>query len=104
LAIPVAGAEGLRELRAEAWIPAFVDAVQDSGQLVGVGAQPQQALQAATESGRGDLLRIGRADGRQVRGVDQPALQEGELVVEFEPVDVKRLFWRTDPPQRLARE
>ena len=49
LALPVAGAERLRQLRAEARIPAFVDAVQDAGQLRGVGAMPKQAFEPAAE-------------------------------------------------------
>ena len=70
LAVPVAGAERLRQLGAEARIPALVDAVQDAGQLRGVGTDAQQAFQSAAEFGRRDLLRIGRADGGQMRGVD----------------------------------
>ena len=49
LALPIAGAERLRQLRAGARIPAFVDAVQDAGQLRGVRAEPQQALEPAAE-------------------------------------------------------
>ena len=49
LAFPVAGAERLRQLRADPRIPAFVDAVQDPGQLRGVGALAQQALEPAAE-------------------------------------------------------
>ena len=39
-----------------------------------------------------------------MRGVDDAALEEGQLVVEFEPVDVEGLFGRPDPAQRLPRE
>ena len=49
LAFPVAGAERLRQLGADARIPALVDAVQDAGQLRRVGALAQQALEPAAE-------------------------------------------------------
>ena len=38
LALPIAGAERLRQLRAGAGIPAFVDAVENAGQLRGIRA------------------------------------------------------------------
>ena len=104
LAFPVAGGKGLRQLRAGAGIPAFVDAVQDAGQLRGVRAALQQAFEPAAEFARRDLPRIGRADGGQVRGVDEAALEERDVVVEFEPVDVERAFRRPDPAQRVRRE
>ena len=104
LAFPVAGAEGLRQMRAGAGIPAFVDAVQDAGQLRGVRAALQQAFEPAAELARRDLLRIGGADGGQVRGVDEAALEERHLVVELEPVDVEGTFGRADPAQRVPRE
>ena len=104
LALPIAGAERLRKLRAESRVPAFIDAVEDARELRGVRAHAQQTFQPAAELGRGDLPRIGRADRGQVRGVDDAALEEGELVVEFDAIDVKRTFRRTDPPQRLPRE
>ena len=47
---PVACAERPRELRADFRVPALVDAVQDSGELRGVGAAAKQALKAAAES------------------------------------------------------
>jgi hypothetical protein len=89
LALPIAGAERLRQLRAEARIPAFIDPVQDAGELRSVGAAAQQAFEPAAEFGRRDLPGIGRADGGEVRGVDDAAFEEGELVVELEPVDVE---------------
>ncbi|MBA7615195.1 hypothetical protein ES703_22473 [subsurface metagenome] len=104
LAFPVAGPEGLRQLGAVAGIPAFIDAVQDSRELMGVGAKLQHAFQPAAELGRGDLLRIIRADGGQMRGVDQAALEERKLVVEFETVDVEGILRCADPPQRVPRE
>ena len=104
LAFPVAGAERLRQLRADPRIPAFVDAVQYPGQLRGVGAAAKQALEPAAEFGRGDLPGIGLADGGQMRGVDDAALEEGQLVVEFEAVDMEGIFRRADPAQRLLRE
>ena len=33
-----------------------------------------------------------------------PALEEGQLVVEFEAVDMEGVFRRADPPQQLLRE
>ena len=104
LAVPVAGAEGLCELRAKPRIPAFVDAVQYSRQLRRVGADPEQALEAAAEFVRRDLPRIGAADGGQMRGVDDAALEKGQLVVELDAVDVKRALRRADPAQRLLGE
>src|ERR1700731_979258 len=44
LALPVAGGKRLRQLRTDPRIPAFVDAVQYSRQLLGIGAAAQQAL------------------------------------------------------------
>src|SRR6185312_14067398 len=59
LALPIAGGKGLRQLCARARIPALVDAVEDAGQLSGVRAALQQALEPATEFACRDLLRIG---------------------------------------------
>ena len=92
LAFPVAGAERLRQLRADPRIPAFVDAVQYAGQLRGVGAAAQQALEPAAEFRRGDLPGIGLADGGQMRGVDDAALEEGQFVVKFQAVDMEGVF------------
>ena len=39
-----------------------------------------------------------------MRGVDDAALEERQLVVEFEAVDVERLFRGADPPQRFLRK
>jgi hypothetical protein len=47
LALPIAGAKGLRQLRAGARIPAFVDAVENAGQLRGVRALPEQTFEPA---------------------------------------------------------
>src|SRR4051794_28954415 len=76
-AFPIARAKRLRQMRASAGIPAFVDAVQYARQLLGVRAALQQTLEPATELTRRDLLRIGRADSRQMRGVDDATLEEG---------------------------
>jgi len=89
LRLPVARTERPRQLRADFRIPALVYAVQDSGELRGVGAAAKQALKAAAESRCRDLPGIGLADGRQVRGVDDAPLEERQLVVEFEAVDVE---------------
>jgi len=43
LACPVAGAERLGQLRADPRVPALIDAVQNSGQLRGVGTPAKQA-------------------------------------------------------------
>ena len=52
-------------------------------------------------SRRGDLPRIGLADGGEVGGVDDAALEEGQFVVKFEAVDVEGVFRRADPAQRV---
>ncbi len=96
LADPVAGAKGLRELRISSRVPALIDAVQDPGQLMGVRPDPQQAFHSAAEFGRGDLPRIGGADGGQMRRVDDAALQEGQLIVEFQ----RRRCGRRPPARR----
>ena len=36
-----------------------------------------------------------------MRGIDEAALEEGQLVVELEPVDMEGAFRRADPPQRV---
>src|ERR1700722_14466115 len=77
LAFPVTGAERLRKLGTDTGIPAFVDAVQYPGQLLGVGAAAKQTLEPAAEFGRRDLPGIGLADGSQVGSVDDAALEEG---------------------------
>ena len=69
-----------------------------------VGAQAQQALEPAAEFGRRDLPCIVFADGGQMRRVDDATLEEGQLVVEFEAIDVEGGFGRADPAQRLLRE
>ena len=50
LAFPIAGGEGLRQMRAGAGVPAFVDAVQDAGQLRGVRAALQADLPARSRA------------------------------------------------------
>src|ERR1700744_3271810 len=89
LAFPVAGAEWLRQLRADPRVPAFVDAVQYPRQWRGVGAPAQQALEPAAEFARGDLAGIGLADGGEMRGVDDAALEKRQFVVKFEAIDVE---------------
>ena len=59
-----------------------VDAVQDAGQRA--APLPQQAVQPAAELLGLDLARIGRADRGERAGVDQAALEERHLAVEFE--------------------
>src|SRR5450755_3359503 len=103
-AFPVACAKRLRELGADPRIPAFVDAVQYPRQLRGIGAPAQQTLKPAAELRRGDLPGVGLADGGQMRGVDEAALEERQLVVEFEAIDMKGVFGGADPAQRLLRE
>ena len=103
-AFPIAGAELLRQLRAGLRIPALVDAVQYSCQLPGIGANPQQTLEPATELLRGDLARVGLADGGEVRGVDDATLEKGQFVVKFETVDMEGIVRRADPAQRLLWE
>ena len=63
LALPIAGAKRLRQLRAGARIPAFVDAVENASQLRGVRTEPEQAFKPAAEFAGRDLLRVSRADG-----------------------------------------
>src|SRR5665647_2708050 len=101
LAFSVSRAERLRQLGADPRIPAFVDAVQYARQLLGIGAAAKQALEPAAEFRRGDLLGIGLADGGQMRRVDDAALEERQLVVEFEAVDMEGVLGGADPAQRL---
>ncbi len=54
--------------------------------------------------GRRDLAGIGRADRREMRGIDQPRLQERGLAVEFQSVDVECAVRRADPGQGAAIE
>src|SRR3984885_14672574 len=75
LAFPVSRAKRLRQLGADARIPALVDAVQYPGQLLGIGAAAKQTLEPAAELGRRDLPGIGLADGGQMGGVDETALE-----------------------------
>ena len=70
----------------------------------GVGAALKQALQSAAEFVSSDLPGVGLADGRQVRGVVEAALEKGQFVVEFEAVDVEGIRGRADPPQRFLRK
>src|SRR5260370_21461720 len=86
LALPVPGAKRLRQLGADPRIPAFVDAVQYSRQLLGIGAAAKQTLKPATELRRGDLPGIGLADRGQMGRVDDTALEEGQFVVELEAI------------------
>jgi len=76
LALPVSRAKRLCKLGADPRIPAFVDAVQYSRQLFGVGAAAKQTLESAAEFGRGDLPGIGLADGGQMGSVDDAAFEE----------------------------
>src|SRR5437868_2431266 len=86
---PVARAERSHELRADARVPTFIDAVENACQTRLVGALGQQAFQPAAEFRRGDLAGVSLADGREVRRIDQAALEERQLVVEFQPVDME---------------
>src|ERR1700737_1919252 len=104
LAFPVSRAKRLGQLGAGPRVPAFVDAVQYSRQLLGIRAAPKQTLKAATEFRRGDLPGIGLADRGQMGSVDDAALEEGQFVVELEAIDMEGVLRRTDPAQRLLRE
>src|SRR6478735_3939828 len=104
LAFPVPGTKWMRQLRAHARVPALVDPVQYARQLFGIGAAAKQPLEPATELGRGDLLGVGLADRRQMRSVDDTALEKGQLVVELEAVDMEGILRRADPAQRLLRK
>src|SRR6185295_15726476 len=84
--------------------PAFVDAVQNAGQLRRVRAALQQAFKSAAEFARRDFPRIGRADGGQVRGVDEATLEERNVIVELQSINVEGAFRRPDPAQRGRRE
>src|SRR5258708_13574191 len=104
LAVPVAGAKRLRQLRTEPGIPAFVDAVQYARQLVRVGGGAEQTVERAAEFLRRDLPGIGRADGGEVRSVDEAALEKRQFVVKFDAIDMEGTLRRADPPQRLLGE
>src|SRR5258706_8526548 len=104
LAFPVPRAERLRQLGADPRIPAFVDAVQYSRQLLGIGAAPKQTLEPAAELRRGDLPGIGLADRGQMGSVDDAALEEGQSVVKLEAIDMEGVLRRADPAQRLLRK
>src|SRR5260370_35995780 len=104
LAFPVASGKRLRKLGADPRIPAFVDDVQYSRQLLGIGAAAKQTLKPATELRRGDLPGIGLADRGQMGRVDDAALEEGQFVVELEAIDMEGILRSADPAQRLLRE
>ena len=63
----------------------IVDAVEDTGE-----ASPQsrqEPIQATAGFPRSDLARVGRADGIDPVGKDDPALDEGQLLVKFQAVE-----------------
>ena len=85
LAVEVLGIVGGRDQRIGRRIPCFrVDAVDDADQII--GAVEQQARQAVAEFIVLDLLGIAGADGGDAIGIDQPALDERQHVVELHAV------------------
>ena len=70
-------------------VPARVDAVADAGQPALVRPLGEQPVEAAAELGAGDLLGVGRADGGDMVGVDDPRLEEGDAAVELDAVEAE---------------
>src|SRR5258706_13466378 len=71
LAFPVACGERLRQLGADPWIPAFLDAVQYARQLRGVRATTKQAFDSAAEVRRRYLPGVRYAASGQIGSVDE---------------------------------
>src|ERR1700677_2197507 len=104
LAPQIARVEGTDEVTAGPGIPALVDAVEDAGQAVLGRALTEQPVETAAVFLRRDLACIGLADRRQMAGIDDTGLQEGDLVVELHALDAIGVLRRADAPQGLARE
>ncbi len=68
------------------------------------GAQLEEPLEPAAELGRRDLTRIGRADRRDVRGVEEPGLEERNASPEFDAFHLERVVRRTDAREGVAIE
>ncbi len=81
---------------------AVVDAIEDAAEPI--GARGQQTLQAAAVLGGLDFPCIGGADGADPVGVHQAALDEGQLVVEFQAVQGPPVRRQFQLHQGLGRE
>ena len=104
LALPVVGLEPRREVGIGAGVPALVDPVEDAGEPALRGSGPQQPVEPTAGFGRHDLAGIGLADGRDVRGVVDPGLQEREVTVELDAVHLEGAVRNPEPSKRLARK
>ena len=89
LALQIVEIEMVLQMRVTVRVPAFVDTVDDSRQLPFRCALAHQAVQAGTLGLGGDLRRIGRADGRDMAGIEAARFQERNPPVEFDPIDVE---------------
>jgi hypothetical protein len=87
--LPLAGPERAAQGCAGLRVPTLVDAVQDPREFVTVRSLFQNSFQTAPELGGRDLASIGLADGREMRRVDEPGLDEGHLVVELDAIHLK---------------
>jgi hypothetical protein len=69
-----------------------------------VGALSYNAFQPAAEFRGRDLARVGLANGREMRRVNETGFDKGEAVIEFNSIDVKARIWNTQFGQRTAVE
>ena len=90
LAGQVVRLEVVRQMRVAAWVPAFVDPIDNAGQPALNGNPACKAMEASAESLGGDLARIGRTDRRYVVGIEQTGLEERHAVVKFDAVYLER--------------
>ncbi len=60
----------------------IIDTVQDADEMV--GAIADNTVEAVAEFGSLNFLRVPAADGGQVVGIDDPALEKIHVAVEFE--------------------
>src|SRR5690606_10864726 len=79
-----------------------VDAIQDARKPV--GAMTQQPVESASERGRLDLARVGRAHRIYAVGIDEPALDERKLPVELESVHRPERSGQIERGEQLGRE
>ncbi len=97
------GPVGMRQQGVGGGVPhRLVDAVADAGEVMGAG--PQQAVEAHAVLGRQDLGRVGGRHGGDTVGVDEPGLQEADLVVVFEARGREGLPGEAEPRQDVGRE
>src|SRR6202034_529272 len=89
LAVEVVGVEMMWQMRVTARIPTLIDAVHDARQLTPRCSALHQTVQSGALRLGGDLLGIGRTDGRDMAGIESARLEKRDVAVEFDSVDVE---------------